>query len=124
MRGKITYWVSTGLLCLIYLAGAAIYLTQRPMVAEGFAYLGYPAYLITVLIVAKLAAPFAILSRVSVRLSDLAYAGMFFHLLLAVSAHVNAGDPGYAPALFGLGLLAASFFSQNHARKVPSPNVG
>lgn len=121
--GKILYWVATTLLCLIYLGGAAIYLANRPIVEEGFAYLGYPAYLVTVLIVAKIAAPLALLTRVSVRLSDLAYAGMLFHLLLALSAHLNAGDGGFGPALIALALLASSFLSQNAARRAPSPNV-
>ncbi len=121
--GKIAYWVSTTLLCLIYLTGAAIYLANRPMVEEGFVYLGYPAYLVAVLIGAKIAAVLAILTRLSVRLSDLAYAGMFFHLLLALSAHLNAGDGSFAPALIGLALLLVSFFSQNRGRQLPSPNV-
>ena len=70
-----------------------------------------------------IAAPLAVLSRISVPLSDLAYAGMFFHLLLAISAHLNAGDGGFFPALVGLVLLLVSFFTQNQARKRPSPNV-
>ena len=120
---KAAYWISTALLCLLYGAGAFIYMTQRPMVEEGFAWLGYPSYLITVLIVAKIAAPLAILSRVSVWLSDLAYAGMFYHLLLAISAHLNAGDGGFAPASLVLALLVVSFLTQNAARKTASPNV-
>jgi hypothetical protein len=122
-KTKLLYWASTLTLCLTYAAGAAIYLTQRPMVEEGFAFLGYPSYLITVLIVVKIAAPLAILSRISVRLSDLAYAGMFYHLLLAISAHVNAGDPGFAPALVALCLMLTSFLSQNATRTTPSPNA-
>lgn len=121
--GKVVYWVSTGLLCLMYLAGAAMYLTQRPMVEQGFQMFGFPAYLVTVLIVVKIAAPLAILSRVSVGLSDLAYAGVLYHLLLALSAHLNAGDGGFVPALVGLALLAASFLTQNIGRRVASPNV-
>jgi hypothetical protein len=120
---KILYWLSTSALCLIYAAGAVIYLTQRPMVEEGFAHFGYPAYLINVLIAAKIAAPLTILSRVSVRLSDLAYAGMLYHLLLAASAHLNADDGGYVPALLGLIFLALSFLTRNGARKTASPNV-
>jgi hypothetical protein len=120
---KAIYWISTGLLCLLYGIGAFFYLTQRPMVEEGFAAFGFPAYLITVLIVAKIAAPLAILSRLSVRLSDLAYAGIFYHLLLAISAHLNAGDGGFAPAALGLVLLVTSFLTQNAGRKVASSNV-
>lgn len=120
---KGAYWTSTCALCLLYLAGAVIYLTQRPMVDEGFAHFGYPAYLIDVLIAAKIAAPLAILSRISVRLSDLACAGMLYHLLLALSAHLNAGDGGYVPAVIGLVLLALSFLTQNAARNSASPNL-
>ena len=122
-KGKLVYWGSTALLCLIYAGGAMAYATQRPMVEEGFSHFGYPAYLVTVLIVAKIAAPLAILTRVSVQLSDLAYAGMLFHLLLAVSAHLNAGDDGFIPALVALVLMLTSFLTQNAARKVASPNA-
>jgi hypothetical protein len=120
---KALYCTSTGLLCLFYAAGAFSYLTQRPMVEEGFVWLGFPTYLITVLIIVKIAGPLAILSRISVGLSDLAYAGMFYHLLLAVSAHLNKSDGGFAPALLGLALLIVSFVTQNSTRGVASPNV-
>lgn len=122
-KGKIVYWVSTVLLCLLYSATAIMYLAQKPMVEEGFRFLGYPAYLVTLLIVLKIAAPLAILTRVSVRLSDLAYAGMFYHLVLTISAHLNARDDGFAPALVALVVVVISFLSQNAGRKVASPNV-
>ena len=122
-KGKIAYWVSTVLLCLIYGAGAMMYIVQRPLVEEGFAYFGYPSYLVVVLIAAKSLAPLAILSRASVKLSDLAYAGMLFHLLLAISAHLNARDGGFVPALIALALLATSFLTQNLARRRPPPNI-
>lgn len=95
MKIKITYWVSTGLLCLIYFGGAAFYISQREMVTGMLGGLGYPAYLVSVLSVVKILGALAILVRKPVALSDLAYAGMFFHLLLAVSAHVNAGDGAF-----------------------------
>jgi hypothetical protein len=118
---KYAYWISTALISLLYLASATIYLTQGDMVRQALGGLGYPAYLMPVLIVVKILGVAAILSRVSVALSDLAYAGMFYHLLLAFSAHLNAGDGGFAPALIGLGLLVVSFFTQNAARATPSP---
>ena len=52
-----------------------------------------------------------------------AYAGMLFHLLLAISAHLNARDGGFVPALIALALLATSFLTQNLARRRPSPNI-
>jgi DoxX-like family len=122
-KGKVVYWLSTSLLCLFYAANAVMYLAQRPMVEAGFGYLGYPAYLVTLLIVVKIAAPLAILTRVSVRLSDLAYAGIFYHLALTISAHLNVGDDGFVAALVVLVLVIVSFLSQNAGRKVASPNV-
>jgi len=122
-KGMIAHWISTALLCLIYTSGAVIYIIQRPLIEQGFASFGYPSYLVTVLIGAKIAAPLAILTRLSVRLSDLAYAGMFFHLLLAISAHLSIGDMGFIPAIVALGLLVLSFLTQNQGRKVASPNV-
>jgi len=56
-------------------------------------------------------------------LSDLAYTGVFFHLLLAFSAHINAGDDAFLPAVIGLIALFVSFSTQNTARDQPSPHV-
>lgn len=122
-KAVIVYWISTALLCLIYASGALMYILQRPLVEEGFRYLGYPTYLVTILIVVKIAAALTILTRVSVWLSDLTYAGMLFHLLLAISAHLSVGDSGFVPATLALGLLTLSFLTQNLGRKIPSPNV-
>jgi len=121
MARKYAYWISTALLCLLYLASVTMYLTMGEKVHQSIVALGYPAYLRQILIVVKVLGVVAILSRRSVALSDLAYAGMFFHLLLALSAHVHAGDGGFAPALVGLIALTVSFYTQNAARKKQSP---
>ncbi len=76
----------------------------------------YPAYLVSLLIVVKPLGVLAILSRFNIALPNLAYAGIFYHLLLALSAHLNAGDFGFGPALVGLTALAVSFPTQNAAR--------
>jgi hypothetical protein len=67
-----------------------------------FCTLGYPAYLVSLLIVVKPLRVLAILSRFNIALSNLAYAGSLYHLLLALSAHLNAGEFGFGPALVGL----------------------
>jgi len=121
MFKKYAYWISTALLCLLYLASATHYLTMGDQVRQSFVGLGYPAYLREVLIPAKILGVVAIVSRVSVRLSDLAYAGMFYHLLLAFSAHINAGDGAFIPAIVGLVALVVSFVTQNAARAKKSP---
>lgn len=114
-RMRLLYWASTLPLCLIYLAAAGFYLTHLRLVQDGFTAFGFPAALVPVLALAKIAGPLAILTRVSLRLGDLAYAGMFYHLLLAIFAQLNAGDGGYGPALLALGLMLVSFLTQNGA---------
>jgi DoxX-like family len=124
MQAKYIYWIATGLLCLGYFGGAGFYLTQHAMVADAYAQLGYPAYLIYVLIAAKILGPIAILTRRSIALSDLAYAGMFYHLLLAFSAHINSGVPGWQPSVVMFVALLVSFFTQNAVRQGVSPHAG
>ncbi|MCC8962254.1 DoxX family protein [Bradyrhizobium sp. Pear76] len=122
MASIYTYWISTGLLSLLYLTSAVMYLTKPDFVRKALAELGYPAYLRPVMIVVKVLGTAAILSRFNVALSDLAYAGIFYHLLLAGLAHIAVRKPAEAlPALIGLALLIASFATQNAARAIPSP---
>lgn len=118
-----TYWISTVLLSLLYLSSAALYVAKRDYVEKAQADLGYrAAYLVTFMIIVKILGPLAILTRFNVPLSDLAYAGIFYHLILSGMAHLGVRSlKGAAPAIIGLALLAASFTTQNHARDVPSP---
>lgn len=97
MVRKYAYWISTSLLSLIYLSSATFYLTQGDTVRAALGALGYPGYLVPVLIVVKLLGVAAVVSRMNIAVSDLAYAGMFYHLLLAISAHLAAGDYAGAP---------------------------
>lgn len=119
------YWISTALLSVLYLASAYMYATRRQWVREALTELGYSANnLVPFMIIVKVLGPVAILWRVSVPLSDLAYAGIFFHLLLSGLAHIGVRKPvGALPAAIGLALLIASFMTQNDARDVPSPYV-
>jgi hypothetical protein len=124
MAAIYTYWISTALLSLLYLTSAYMYVTKADWVRQILADLGYPAYLVPVMIAAKVLGVAAILLRVSVELSDLAYAGIFYHLLLSGLAYLGLRKPsGALPAAVGLALLAASFVTQNAARVVPSPYV-
>lgn len=124
MKLKWIYWTATTVLALIYLAGGAYYLSDIAGVQRIFPTLGYPPYLVPILAVLKPLGAITILWRRSVALSDLAYAGMFYHLLLAISAHFNAGQTvEAAPALVGLAALLVSFFTQNWARQKPSSNA-
>ncbi|WP_420970460.1 DoxX family protein [Bradyrhizobium sp. B120] len=116
------YWISTALLSLLYLTSAFMYLTKGNWVRQALADLGYPAYLVPFMIVVKVLGPAAILLHTNVALSDLAYAGMFYHLLLSGLAYLGVRKPsGALPAVAGLALLIASFATQNAAREMPSP---
>ena len=120
---KITYWVATGLVALVYLGGATFYITAHDMVAgmyEGI--LKYPTYIIWPLAILKIVAAFVILWRPSTFLSDFAYAAIFWHLLLAASAHMAAADsPNSLPAIVTLIALIVSFLTQNRVRAKKSP---
>ncbi len=116
------YWVATALLILLYLASAVTYIIKTKWVRQTILGFGYPSYLVHFLTFVKLAAVAAIVSRFNVAVSDLAYAGMLFHLLLSGLAHMGARKPlGALPAVIGLALLAISFATQNAGREVPSP---
>lgn len=122
MNQTYLYWISTGLLSLLYLSSATMYIVKGDWVRKALSDLGYPSYLVSVLIAVKLLAVAALLSRFNVALSDLAYAGMLFHLLLSGAAHLGVRKPaGAAPALIGLVLLGASFTAQNAGRETASP---
>ncbi len=119
------YWISTALLSVLYLASAYMYATKKQWVRKALTELGYSANnLVPFMIIVKVLGPVAILSRVSVPLSDLAYAGIFFHLLLSGLAHIGVRKPvGALPAAIGLALLITSFMTQNDARDLPSPYI-
>lgn len=122
MAGTYIYWISTTLLSALYLRSAFVYVTKTAWVRETLTGLGYPTYLVPFMIVIKVAGVLAIVSRFNVAISDLAYAGILYHLLLSGMAHLGVRKPARAvPAVIGLALLAASFTTQNTARDIPSP---
>lgn len=123
MAAHYAYWISTALLALLYLSSATLYVVKKDWVQHTLAELNYSApYLVPLMVGVKVLGPLAILSRFSVPLSDLAYAGIFFHLLLSGSAHLGVRKPGGAlPAVLGLMLLVVSFTTQNVARETASP---
>ena len=119
------YWISTALLSLLYFASASMYIAKGDFVRKAQADLGYSApLLVPCMIIVKLLGPVAILWHVNVALSDLAYAGMFYHLVLSGMAHLGVRKPkGAIPAALGLIFLIGSFATQNAAREIPSPHA-
>ncbi len=107
-RDKIIYWISTALLCGLMGFSAGMYFTKTEMVQGFFEHLAYPTYLIYPLAIAKILGIIAILSQYSKMLKEWAYAGFFFDLILALTAHAVVGDAvGMSAA--GLIFLATSY---------------
>lgn len=111
-KAKITYYVSTGLLTVMMLGSAGMYIFNHEEVAATFASLGYPAHIIYPLAAAKLLGLLAIWTNVSPFLRNLAYAGFFYDFVLAAMAHITAGDGDAAPAIVAIVLVAASYWSR------------
>ena len=109
-RERLLFRVFTGLLVALMVGSAARALLDYSWARASFEHLGFPTYIIVPLEIAKLLGVVAILSNVSPFLKNLAYAGFFYHLLLALSAHVAAGDGPemMVGAASGLMLLAGS----------------
>ncbi len=107
---KIAYWIVTALLCLMMLGSAGMYLVNHAEVIKIFEQLHYPSYIVYPLAIAKILGVIAILTRKSPTLTEWAYAGFFFDLLLAASAHYFANVPSPLLASIGLVLLLASYF--------------
>ena len=107
---RIIYWIVTGILCLMMLASAIIYITNPGETAKLFASLNYPAYLVYLLAIAKILGVAAILTKKSKTLKEWAYAGFFYDFTLALAAHLYARDGGFIAPVVALALLLASYF--------------
>lgn len=112
-RDKAIYWIAIGLLSALMIMNAVMYVMANDMVSETFVRLGYPAFIIYPLALAKILGIVAILTRKSKLLKEWAYAGFFFDFVLASSAHMVAGDGEFAPALVAIILvLVARMYDQ------------
>lgn len=108
-RNKIIYWIATGLLCALMLFSASMYFLKTDEVKSIFEGFNYPSYIVIPLATAKLLGIVAIITRRSRMLLEWAYAGFFFDLVLAFTAHWNAEDGGHGGALMGLVFLTISY---------------
>jgi len=105
---KTTYWISTILVCLLFLYSASMYFTKTEMVKGFFESLGYPTYIVIPLAFAKILGVVMILWRKNAWLTEWAYAGFFFDLVLASVAHYVANQ-GLGLSVYGLILLLISY---------------
>ena len=110
------YWLTTVVLCGIMLYSAYMYFTNTAMIKGFFDSFGYPTYIVIPLAVLKVAGVIMILWRQSQWLTEWAYAGFFFDLVLATLAHHYAGHGVIGFSLYGLIAIFPSYFLGKYLR--------
>lgn len=106
---KNIYFIVTGLFTVSMLMSSSMYFIKHEMVTDTFTRLGYPAYLVYPLAVAKILGLLAIWTKKSRTLKEWAYAGFFFDFILAVVAHLQAEDGEFAAPLLMAVILLVSY---------------
>ena len=120
MARKIAYWLSTGLVAVMSVIAAFVYLSGGPRAVQGFARVGYPQHLRIILGIAKLLGAITLVIPGVVKLKEWAYAGFTFAWISACVAHYLAKD-GPVPfmPLILLLLLVVSYVTQPANRQCP-----
>jgi DoxX-like protein len=113
---KIAYLATTALFALAMLGSGFADLTHPPQIVDGFAKLGIPLYVATMLGVWKLLGIAAIAAPGLPRLKEWAYAGFFFDLSGAVVMHALFGEPVFIP--LGLALLGMASWALRPSTRV------
>lgn len=90
---RIVYWVVTILMAALMTLSAIPDIIRMPEAIEMFAHLGYPAYLLPFIGVAKILGVIAVLFPRFPRLKEWAYAGLAFDVIGAFYSHLSVGDP-------------------------------
>jgi len=107
---KIAYYLATGVLTAIMLYSVQMYLRNPEMIADYFERVNYPRYLVYPLATAKLLGLIAIWGNFSKWLKEWAYAGFFFDIALAFTAHIVAKDDGELFSIIAFIALVSSYF--------------
>lgn len=113
------YWAATGLFVLIFGGSAVLTFVDLDATRADTVGLGYPAFTVVPLGVAKILGLVAVLSRRSRLLTGLAFAGFFYDTVLALAAHLAQQDlPRIALATTGM-LATAAAYAVHQARYGP-----
>jgi hypothetical protein len=103
----VAYWATTVFLAFVLTSGAIGELTQQWGTLETVTILGYPAYVLTIIGLWKIAGSLVLLAPRFPRLKEWAYAGIVFNLTGAFFSHAAVGDYGvYAYHLVTTGSFA------------------
>lgn len=118
-KSIIGYWIFTGLLAALMLMSSIPNILSAPSAIAVFNHLGYPAYLVPFIGVAKLLGVIAILVPGFPRIKEWAYAGLVIDLTGAFYSSVAVGDPASGWIIFFIGymLIAGSYVCYHRRRK-------
>ncbi|UOQ54330.1 DoxX family protein [Hymenobacter cellulosivorans] len=114
---NILYWVSTGFFCAMMLMSGIINVLSTPEAVEGLQHLGYPAYLLPFLGVAKILGVLALLVPGFPHLREWAYAGFVFDLAGAMYSGLSVGDPVAQWLPIGVGFLIIAVSYRTNQRR-------
>jgi uncharacterized membrane protein YphA (DoxX/SURF4 family) len=122
-RDTVIFWISTALFCAFILTSAIPNILSSAEWVTVFQQLGYPAYLLPFLGIAKLLGVIALLVPGFPRIKEWAYAGFVFDLLGAIySGLAVAGfDPMMLTLLIPVTLLIGSYVF--HHRRLAAAGV-
>lgn len=113
---RILFYVATLVLSGIMVYSAQMYFRNYEGVQHYFEGLNYPAYLVFPLAIAKILGLVAIWGNFSKSLKEWAYAGFFFDIVLAFTAHRVAKDGGEMFAIIAFFALMTSYFLDKKVR--------
>jgi hypothetical protein len=118
MARKIAYWLSTGLVAVMSVFAAFVYLSGGPQAVQGFAHVGYPQHLRIIFGIAKFLGAITLAIPGVVKLKEWAYAGFTFAWISACVAHYLAkdGPVAFMPLILLL-LLAVSYVTRPPSRQ-------
>ena len=123
-RNKIIYWIATIWLSLGMLSTGLVQLLKLkgdgPGSLNSMTALGYPAYFVTILGIAKILGVVALLIPKFPLLKEWAYAGFFFMMSGAIFTHIAAGNSisEIFPSLLLLILILVSWYFRPAERKI------
>jgi len=113
---KVVYYIATGVLTVIMIYSVQMYLRNPEAIAGYFESVNYPGYLVYPLATAKILGLIAIWGNFSKWLKEWAYAGFFFDITLAFTAHTVAKDGGGTFAIVAFIALMISYFLGKNVR--------
>lgn len=108
---RIAAWITTGVFAAMMTVSGILFIVGPQPLLVALEQLGYPAYFLKLLGMAKLLGVVALLWPRMPRLREWATAGFTFDLLAGIASHVASGSAAHSgQAVFALGLLLTSYF--------------